>query len=69
MGFHEDDRIRSKNRLFNFPTSDINYAARKIISETGRVNLVEKLQLMLSNNEDVRTREILKTAIIIAKTE
>lgn len=72
MGFYEDDRIRHKNRRFNFPTPEINQKAREVIFSTGLPNndaLVELLQDKLDNNDDPETRKVLETAIIIARTE
>ncbi len=71
MGLHEDDRIRSKNRRFNFPTPDINQAARSYIESTGLEGkaLISELQSKLENNDDACTREVIGTAIVIATTE
>ena len=72
MGFNEDDRIRAKNRKYNFPTPEINQSARSLIFDIGLPNssaLVERLETMLANNDDEQTRKIIETAILIAETE
>lgn len=74
MGFYEDDRIRRKNRQYNFPTPEINCAARTCIKDlvdsgfTG-TSLVEELKHRLSVNDSKHVRDTLTTAITITEKE
>ena len=71
MGFYEFDRIRSKNKAYNFPTPDINFRARALLKELkankDSQTILSELQRMLDINDDAHTREVLTTAITIVK--
>ncbi len=67
MGFYEDDRIRNKNRKYNFPTPDINYAAHKCIKSINLKGeaLVSELLSRRDSGDDTYDKETLDTAVII----
>lgn len=68
MGFYEYDRIRHKNRAYNFPTPEVNSAARRILDELSDLSgpaLVEELRRRIGLNDDKHTIDALKTAIVI----
>lgn len=72
MGFHEYDRIRSKNRKYNFPTPDINFEARQMIKGVAgneKSRALYFLKMRLENCVDERNRKVLETAIEIVEKE
>jgi hypothetical protein len=72
MGFYEDDRIRRKNRAYNFPTPEINFEARKLIRNSGggeKSRVLYFLKCRFDGCVDDHYRKILQTAIKIAEEE
>ena len=73
MGFNKDDRIRRKNRAYNLPTPEINYAARRLLNklsvEFKGEAIINKLNNMMTFNDDRYTREVLCTSIKIVNDE
>lgn len=70
MGFSEDDRVRSKNKQYNFPTTAINQQARNLIDNFKKEGFSSEQSLSYIENELVQNRHgiprnILKTAKVL----
>ena len=64
MGFFEDDRIRRKNAVYNFPTPQINKLARDLIKTKTRLEIISIRENALFAHDD-EAAKITETALII----